>query len=94
MKTIKLLLLLAIAISSCSSPTTYDILIKNGISHFKASALLVLLNIVIVTLCIWLSFTFESEMMLFFLLMIFCLYLVLFNVLRKKSNQNLISDSK
>jgi len=30
MKTIKLLLLLAIAISSCSSPTTYDILIKNG----------------------------------------------------------------
>lgn len=30
MKTIKLLLLLAITISSCSSPTTYDILIKNG----------------------------------------------------------------
>ena len=30
MKTIKLFLLLAITISSCSSPTTYDILIKNG----------------------------------------------------------------
>ena len=30
MKTIKLLLLLAITISSCSSPTTYDVLIKNG----------------------------------------------------------------
>ncbi|MCB0462634.1 MAG: D-aminoacylase [Flavobacteriaceae bacterium] len=30
MKTIKGLLLLAIAISSCSSPTTYDVLIKNG----------------------------------------------------------------
>jgi N-acyl-D-amino-acid deacylase len=30
MKTIKLLLLLTITISSCSSPTTYDVLIKNG----------------------------------------------------------------
>ena len=72
----------------------HHILIKNGMSHFRASTLLVLLNIVIVTLCVWLSFTFESKMMLFFLMMIFGLYLVLFNVLRKKSNQNLISDSK
>jgi N-acyl-D-amino-acid deacylase len=30
MKTIKLLLFLTITISSCSSPTTYDVLIKNG----------------------------------------------------------------
>ena len=30
MKTTKLLLLLAITISSCSAPTTYDVLIKNG----------------------------------------------------------------
>jgi len=30
MKTIKFFLLLAITISSCSSPTTYDVLIKNG----------------------------------------------------------------
>ncbi len=63
---------------------SHHILIDNGMSHFNASMLLGIINYAMVILFIWLSSIFNSIIMLLILTMAFALFLVLFDVLRKR----------
>ena len=63
---------------------SHHILIDNGISHFSASMLLGFINYAMVIIIIWLSSIFNSVMMVLILMMAFCLFLVVFDVLRKR----------
>ena len=63
---------------------THHILIDNGMSHFKASMISSFINYIVVIVFIWLATIFNSFVMLIILFMGFCLFLMLFYVLRKK----------
>ncbi len=63
---------------------SHHILIDHGMSHFKASMLLGFINFLMVILFIWGSSIFDSVLLLLVLLMTFGIYLVIFDVLRKR----------
>lgn len=63
---------------------SHHILIDNGLSHFSASMLLGFINFLMVIIFIWLSSILNSALLLFIFLMAFGLYLVIFDVLRKR----------
>jgi UDP-GlcNAc:undecaprenyl-phosphate GlcNAc-1-phosphate transferase len=63
---------------------SHHILIDNGMSHFKVSMLLGFINYAMVIIIIWLSSIFNCVIMVFILMMAFCLFLVVFDILGKR----------
>jgi UDP-N-acetylmuramyl pentapeptide phosphotransferase/UDP-N-acetylglucosamine-1-phosphate transferase len=63
---------------------SHHILIDSGMSHFNASMLLGFINFSMVILFIWLSSMFNSFIMCLVLLLSFALFLLAFNIMRKR----------